>query len=94
MIVEATARALREGFDGVLHFAALSLVRSVRDPGLYYRTNVEGTLNLLEAIVAAAWAGSLFLDGGRLRQPERIPIPQDALAPTNPTAPRSWPSTE
>ena len=93
---ETTAQALREGFDGVLHFAALSLVgESVRDPGLYYRTNVGGTLNLLEAIVAAG-AGRLVFsstaavygqpDGSRSRRTPR----RDRRTPT---APPSSPST-
>ena len=43
-----------EGFDGVLHFAALALVsESVAHPERYYRTNVGGTLNLLDAMRAA-----------------------------------------
>jgi UDP-glucose 4-epimerase len=38
----------------VMHFAALSLVgESVRDPGRYWRVNVTGALNLVEATVAA-----------------------------------------
>jgi UDP-glucose 4-epimerase len=40
-------------FDAVIHFAASSLVgESVNDPGLYYKNNVGGTLNLLDAMVA------------------------------------------
>lgn len=38
----------------VMHFAALSLVGdSMRDPGTYWRVNVNGALNLIEATVAA-----------------------------------------
>lgn len=38
----------------VMHFAALSLVgEAVRDPGLYWRMNVLGALNLIEAAAAA-----------------------------------------
>jgi UDP-glucose 4-epimerase len=38
----------------VMHFAALSLVgESMSDPGRYWRTNVEGALNLIEAALAA-----------------------------------------
>src|ERR1700683_1916518 len=49
--LDATQSALSEGFDGVLHFAALSLVgESVSHPELYYRNNVVGTLNLLDAM--------------------------------------------
>src|SRR3954454_6534295 len=40
-------------FDGVLHFAAMSLVgESVEFPERYYRGNVVGTLNLLDAMRA------------------------------------------
>lgn len=39
-------------FDGVMHFAASSLVgESVKEPGKYYRNNVSNTLNLLEVMV-------------------------------------------
>lgn len=39
------------GFDAVLHFCALSLVgESVRNPYSYYRNNVSGSLNLLNAM--------------------------------------------
>jgi UDP-glucose 4-epimerase len=38
-------------FDAVMHFCALSQVgESARDPYVYYRNNVTGTLNLLEAM--------------------------------------------
>lgn len=39
-------------FDGVIHFAAKSLVgESVRKPDLYYRNNVVGTLNLVNQML-------------------------------------------
>ena len=39
-------------FDGVLHFAATSLVGdSMTDPSKYYRNNVSNTINLLDAMV-------------------------------------------
>ena len=42
----------------VMHFAALSLVGdAMRDPGTYWRTNVLGALNLIEAAVAAGVGG-------------------------------------
>jgi UDP-glucose 4-epimerase len=38
----------------VMHFAALSLVgESMNDPGKYWRVNVNGSLNLIEAAVAS-----------------------------------------
>jgi len=39
-------------FDGVIHFAARSLVgESVKKPDLYYRNNVVGTLNLVNEML-------------------------------------------
>ena len=39
-------------FDGVIHFAAKSLVgESVKKPDLYYRSNVVGTLNLVNEML-------------------------------------------
>jgi UDP-glucose 4-epimerase len=83
----ATASALRQGFDGVLHFAALSLVgESVKDPRLYYRTNVGGTLNLLDAIIGAEVGRLVFSSTAAVYgQPEHVPIDEDAPPrPTNP----------
>jgi UDP-glucose-4-epimerase GalE len=41
-------------YDAVMHFAALAYVGvSVTDPATYYRNNVVGTLNLLDAMRAA-----------------------------------------
>ncbi len=73
--------------DGVIHFAALSQVgTSVREPGLYYRANVGGTLNLLEAMrreetPLLVMSGTASVYG----QPERMPIPESCpTVPGNP----------
>ena len=51
---DAVNRTLAAGFDGVVHFAALSLVaESVEHPERYYRGNVVGALNLLDAMRAS-----------------------------------------
>lgn len=45
----------------VMHFAALSQVGdSMKQPGLYWRNNVEGSLNLIEAAVAAKCENFVF----------------------------------
>src|SRR5687767_3693513 len=45
------AAVLADGIDAVLHCAARSLVgESMADPGLYYRINVAGGVELLEAM--------------------------------------------
>jgi len=49
--VHDAAEVLVSGFDGVLHFAAKSLVgESVERPELYWANNVGGTLGLLAAM--------------------------------------------
>ena len=78
---------LAGGFDGVLHFAALSLVaESVEQPERYYRNNVGGTLNLLEAMGEAGVGRLVFSSTAAVYgEPAEVPIPETApTAPTNP----------
>ena len=78
---------LGEGFDGVLHFAALSLVaESVEEPERYYRNNVGGTLNLLDAMNGAGVTRLVFSSTAAVYgEPEEVPIPETApTVPTNP----------
>ena len=72
--------AVGEGFDGVLHFAALALVaESVSNPERYYRTNVQGTLNLLEAMRDASVGRLVFSSTCAVYgQPDEVPIREDA----------------
>ena len=72
--------ALSAGFDGVLHFAALALVaESVSHPERYYRTNVLGTLNLLEAMAAAGVPRLVFSSTCAVYgQPDEVPIAETA----------------
>ncbi|MCC5982989.1 MAG: UDP-glucose 4-epimerase GalE [Rhodobacteraceae bacterium] len=45
----------------VMHFGALSQVgEATRDPGLYWRNNVTGSLNLIEAMLAAGCRDMVF----------------------------------
>ena len=69
-----------EDFDGVLHFAALALVgESVSHPERYYRTNVGGTLNLLEAMVEAEVPRLVFSSTCAVYgQPDEVPISEQA----------------
>ena len=72
--------AMSEELDGVLHFAALALVgESVAQPELYYRANVLGTLNLLEAMRDAAVTRLVFSSTCAVYgQPDEVPIREDA----------------
>jgi UDP-glucose 4-epimerase len=65
-----------QGFDGALHFAALALVaESVAHPERYYRTNVTGTLNLLEALRDAGVPRLVFSSTCAVYgQPDEVPI--------------------
>jgi UDP-glucose 4-epimerase len=79
--------SLAEGFDGVLHFAALSLVgESVQEPELYYRNNICGTLTLLEAMRESGAEKLVFSSTAAVYgEPEEVPIRETAPAlPTNP----------
>ncbi|HKR99831.1 MAG TPA: UDP-glucose 4-epimerase GalE [Candidatus Dormibacteraeota bacterium] len=83
---ETVRMLLHDGFDGVLHFAALSLVgESVEHPERYYRTNVGGTLNLLEAMRDAGVRKLVFSSTAAVYgQSDQIPIPETAATrPTN-----------
>jgi UDP-glucose 4-epimerase len=81
------SETLAEGFEGVLHFAALSLVgESVEEPELYYRNNVCGTLNLLEAMRETGAEKLVFSSTAAVYgEPEEVPIGEASSAlPTNP----------
>src|SRR5436305_244742 len=72
--------------DGVLHFAALALVgESVSHPERYWRANVGGTLNLLEAMVQAGVSCLVFSSTCAVYgEPDQIPISEAAsLRPIN-----------
>jgi UDP-glucose 4-epimerase len=75
---------LGRGFDGVLHFAAKSLVgESMEHPGRYWRNNVGGTLELLDAMAAAGVPRLVFSSTAAVYgEPETVPIPESA--PTRP----------
>jgi UDP-glucose 4-epimerase len=72
--------------DGVIHFAANSLVgESMKDPGKYYHNNVYGTLCLLEQMQKAGVGRIVFSStAATYGEPERVPIDEfDRTLPTN-----------
>ena len=84
---------LAGGYEGVLHFAALSLVgKSVEQPGPYYHANVAGTLNLLEAMRAVGVPRLVFSSAAAVYgEPEDVPILE--TTPPRPTNPYGAPSS-
>ena len=83
--IEAVLRDRRIG--AVMHFAAFASVpESVADPARYYRNNVVGSLNLLDAMRAAGVGRIVFSSTAAVYGiPDAVPIPEDA--PTRPINP-------
>lgn len=86
-LAEAADDLLGDGFDGVLHFAARSLVgESVERPELYWTGNVVASLKLLEAMRRHGTPKLVFSStAATYGEPEQVPIREDA--PTRPTNP-------
>ena len=79
-----TREAVSEGFDGVMHFAALALVaESVAHPERYHRSNIVGALNLLDAMREAGVGRLVFSSTCAVYgEPETVPMREDI--PTDP----------
>lgn len=74
-------------FNGVMHFAACSLVgESVENPGKYYRNNVSNTLNLLDVMIRHQVMNFIFSStAATFGEPEYVPI--DEAHPQRPINP-------
>ncbi len=74
------------GLDAVCHIAGqVSLIRAFTDPVIDLRTNVQGTINVLQAclkhrVPRLLYASSMMVYG----QPDRLPTPESA--PPGPTS--------
>jgi UDP-glucose-4-epimerase GalE len=86
--LDAISAALRvHRVEAVLHFAALTYVgESVGHPDLYYRNNVAGTLNLLDAMRKQNVKRLIFSSTAAVYgDPVRVPIDEaHPLSPVNP----------
>ena len=73
--------------DAVMHFAAVCLVEeSVREPGKYYRANVAGGINLLDAMLRHNVKKIIFSStAATYGEPKTSPISEEH--PTNPINP-------
>jgi UDP-glucose 4-epimerase len=84
---EVLATAFDGGFDGVVHLAAVtSVLRSMEQPELTFRTNVEGTHALLEAARAAGVSSLVFVSTNAVTGPMEAPAITEAatLKPLTP----------
>ncbi|OLR95217.1 UDP-glucose 4-epimerase GalE [Actinokineospora bangkokensis] len=84
-IGEVAGELLAEGFDGVLHFAAKSLVgESMVDPAKYWDGNVLTSLRLLAAMREHGTPRLVFSStAATYGEPDQVPIVESA--PTRPT---------
>lgn len=85
---EALLKLLKkEKPEAVMHFAALiQMGESVEKPDLYFKNNVVGSLNLLEAMIKSGIDKIVFSSSaGVYGEPERLPIREDdRKEPSNP----------
>jgi UDP-glucose 4-epimerase len=85
-LAQAADEVLADGFDGVLHFAAKSLVgESMQDPQKYWQGNVVTSLRLLDAMREHGTPRLVFSStAATYGEPEVTPITEDtATRPTN-----------
>ncbi len=91
---EDLAEAFRRyPIDTVMHFAAyIAVGESVQQPGKYYRNNVAGVLNLLEAMVEAGVDRLIFSSTAAIfGDPQYLPIDEDhPKSPTSPYGDSKW----
>ena len=86
-LARAADEVLAEGFDGVLHFAAKSLVgESVQKPEKYWRGNVVTAVELLDAMLRHGTTRLVFSStASTYGEPEQVPIRVYVpMRPTNP----------
>lgn len=74
------ALVLAHPVDAVIHLAAEALVEeSVKDPGLFFRVNVVGGLNLLDVMRAGGVKRIVFSSTAAVYgEPQTLPIPEES----------------
>ncbi|HEX9338876.1 MAG TPA: UDP-glucose 4-epimerase GalE [Pseudonocardiaceae bacterium] len=85
-IAEVADSVLAEGYDGVLHFAAKSLVpESMRQPAKYWHGNVVTSISLLDAMIKHGTPRLVFSStAATYGEPTDVPIKETAATrPTN-----------
>jgi UDP-glucose 4-epimerase len=78
---------IQHKIDAVMHFAAEALVaKSVREPSIFYATNVACGVNLLDAVTRHGVCKFIFSStAATYGEPETVPIPENhPKAPINP----------
>lgn len=66
--------------DGVIHFAGLkSVSESIKNPMMYYKNNVQGTLNLLQMMEKYNVNNFIFSSSATVYGNEKSPLTEDSL---------------
>ncbi len=70
----------RYGIEQVVHFAAYKNVgESMRDPGKYWRNNIAGTVELVEALLSVGVSELVFSSSCSVNgTPDAVPVTEDA----------------
>lgn len=81
-----------EDFDAVIHFAGLKAVgESVEKPLLYYQTNIDSTLVLLDVMQKHDVKNLLFSSSATVYgTPSELPLTEDSLVGIGITNPYGW----
>ena len=67
-------------FDGVIHFAGLkSVSESIKNPMMYYKNNVQGTLNLLQMMEKYNVNNFIFSSSATVYGNEKSPLSEDSV---------------
>lgn len=71
----------RYGVTHVVHFAAYKNVgESMREPGKYWRNNISGTVELVEALLSAGVSDIVFSSSCSVHgTPDSVPVTEDAV---------------
>ncbi len=73
-------------FDAIIHFAGLiSVAESMREPGMYFESNIMGALNIMDSIKESGIKFIFSSTAAVYGNPLQVPIPE--THPKNPTSP-------
>jgi nucleoside-diphosphate-sugar epimerase len=79
------------GADGVMHLAAIAGVSSYyNEPELTLRVNIEGTANVVDAVVAAGVGRLLYLSTSEVHGPEAHDVDEESPCAIGPSSERRW----
>jgi nucleoside-diphosphate-sugar epimerase len=79
------------GADGVMHLAAIAGVSSYyREPETTLRVNIEGTANVVDAVVAAGVERLLYLSTSEVHGPEAHDVDEESPCAIGPSSERRW----